>query len=144
MTPRVVTTEGRLARLGYTDVASSTEVLQRLGPAADPLAHLAAATADPDQAVAYLADLADRVPDRERLLRALVDDEGTSMRLLSVLGASSALGRHLLRHPDHWLDLTAPLLGSTRPTAGAIRTQMLEAVGAEPEAAEPVSSGTDA
>ncbi len=39
------------------------------------------------------------------------------MRLLSVLGASSALGDHLLRHPDHWRDLTDPTLGSTRPAA---------------------------
>lgn len=143
MTPRVVTTEGRLARLGYTDVAASTEVLRRLGSSADPLGHLAAATADPDQAVAYLADLADRVADRDLLLRALVDDEGTAMRLLSVLGASSALGHHLLRHPEHWLDLTDPLLGSTRPTAAAMRAQLLEAVQADPLAALPVSSGPD-
>ena len=43
------------------------------------------------------------------------------MRLLAVLGASSALGDHLLRHPEHWRDLTDPTLGSTRPAAFAVR-----------------------
>ncbi len=79
------------------------------------LTHLVGTTADPDQALEYLADLADRVPDRDALLRALVDDEGTAMRLFAVLGASSALGDHLLRHPEHWRDLRDPALGSTRP-----------------------------
>ena len=41
------------------------------------------------------------------------------MRLLSVLGASQALGDHLRRHPEHWHELTDPTLGSTRP--GGVR-----------------------
>ena len=66
----------------------------------------------------------------------LVDDEGTAMRLLAVLGASSALGDHLLRHPEHWHDLTDPALGSTRPAAFAVRARACcAAVGADPLAA---------
>ena len=87
--------------------------------------HLSATTADPDQAVVYLAELADRVADREVLLGALAADEGTAMRLLAVLGASSALGDHLLRHPEHWRDLRDPSLGSTRPAAFAVRARLL-------------------
>jgi glutamate-ammonia-ligase adenylyltransferase len=141
---RVVTVAGRLARLGFSDVPRSTVAIERLGASGDELVHIAATAADPDQAVALLVDLADRVEDRHGLLRTLADDEGTSMRLLSVLGASAALGQHLLRHPEHWKDLTDPLLGSTRPTARALRAHLLAAVGADPEASSPVSSGNDA
>ena len=141
---RVATAAGRLARLGFRDAERSAEALDRLGPAAGELVHLLAATADPDQAVALLADLADRVEDRSALLGGLVDDEGTAMRLLCVLGASKALGDHLLRRPAHWRDLTDPLLGSTRPTAYAIRAELFEAIGADPAVEGPVTSGDDA
>ena len=140
---RVATAAGRLARLGFEDAEGSAASFARLGPPADFLVHLVAATADPDQAATCLADLADRVGDRRELVDGLVDDEGTAMRVLSVLGASKALGRHLLRHPDHWRDLTDPLLGSTRPTARAVRAQLLQAVGADPSSLSPVSSGAD-
>ena len=74
------------------------------------------------------------------LLAEAADDEGTSMRLLSVLGASAALGDHLVRHPDHWRELTDPTLGSTRAPAFAVRARLVQAVGADPEADEPVAS----
>jgi [glutamine synthetase] adenylyltransferase / [glutamine synthetase]-adenylyl-L-tyrosine phosphorylase len=141
---RVSTTAGHLARLGFEDPARSGASLDRLGPAAHELVHLLAATADPDQAADGLADLADRAEDRPALLEALVEDEGTAMRLLSVLGASKALGAHLARHPDHWRDLTDPLLGSTRPTYQAMRCGLLGVVGADPAVADPVASGEDA
>jgi [glutamine synthetase] adenylyltransferase / [glutamine synthetase]-adenylyl-L-tyrosine phosphorylase len=141
---RVATAAGQLARLGFEDADGSAKSLARIDGAADVLVHLLAATADPDRAAAYLADLADRVDDRDALLAEVVDDEGTAMRLLSVLGASSALGDHLLRHPEQWRDLTDPLLGSTRPTARSLRADLLTAVGADPGARDPVSSGEDA
>jgi glutamate-ammonia-ligase adenylyltransferase len=141
---RVATAAGRLARLGFEDAAGSAASFERLGAAGPALVHLVAATADPDQAAAYLADLADRVQDRAGLLEGLVDDEGTAMRLLCVLGASKALGAHLLRRPGHWRDLTDPRLGSVRPTARALRTELMDAVGADPTAPLPVSTGADA
>ncbi len=137
--PRVTTEQGRLARLGFEDAEKSAKALQRLGEASGSLVHLLAATADPDQAVGYLADLAEAADDAERLLADLEDDEGFAMRLLRVLGASSALGDHLLRHPAHWQELTSPDLGSTRPPAFALRADLLRAVGADPSAAAPVS-----
>ena len=142
--PRVSTAAGALVRLGFADGDRGVADLARLGPLAEDVVHLIAATADPDQAAAYLADLADRVPDRERLLTAVVEDEGTAMRLVSVLGASRALGDHLLRHPHHWRDLRDPLLGSTRPTALSLRTDLLLAVGADQGAEVPVATGPDA
>src|SRR3712207_5324103 len=82
--------------------------LARLGPSGAPLLPLLGRTADPDLALSTLVALVDRLDDAvtedtgAELLEALEDDEGTAMRLLSVLGASSALGDHLLRHPGHW------------------------------------------
>jgi glutamate-ammonia-ligase adenylyltransferase len=84
-------------------------------------------------------DLAAVVPDRHELLTEVADDEGTAMRLLAVLGASEALAQHLLRHPEHWRELTDPTLGSTRPPAYAMRAALLRSVGADPDAAEPVA-----
>lgn len=146
---RVSSTTGRLARLGFQDADRSAAALARLGPVADDLVHLVASAADPDQAVGYLADLADRVADRDAMLEELAGDEGSAMRLLSVLGASSALGDHLLRHPEHWQDLTDPALGSTRPAAFALRAQLLEAVGADhtddaPRSGRPDTEAVDA
>ncbi|QNN54764.1 bifunctional [glutamine synthetase] adenylyltransferase/[glutamine synthetase]-adenylyl-L-tyrosine phosphorylase [Nocardioides mesophilus] len=141
--PRATTRAGRLARLGFTDAEAVGADLDRLGARADELLHLAATSADPDQAVAYLADLADRVEDRDRLLEALADDEGAAMRLFSVLGASSALGDHLLRHPDQWQELNDPLLGSTRPPALTLQAALLRAVGADPALSEPVATLPD-
>ncbi len=141
---RVSTASGHLARLGFRDVERSAAALQRIGPPAQILVHLSAVAADPDQAACYLADLADRVEDREAMLEAVAADEGTAMRLLSVLGASSALGDHLVRHPEHWRDLTDPTLGSTRPAAYHLRSRMLQAVGADPAHPTPRATLPDA
>ena len=70
----------------------------------------------------------------------IADDEGTAMRLLSVLGASLALTDHLVRHPLHWRELTDPTLGSTRPASYAVRSGLLAAVGADPADAAPVAT----
>ena len=128
---RMVTTAGTLARMGFRDAEATVKSLQRLGPAADELVHLIAAAADADQAAAYLADLAESASDGEALLQAVCEDEGFAMRLLLVLGASSALGDHLRRHPDQWRELTDPALGSTRTPAFVLRASMLRAVGAK-------------
>jgi [glutamine synthetase] adenylyltransferase / [glutamine synthetase]-adenylyl-L-tyrosine phosphorylase len=141
--PRVATVTGKLVRLGFSDVDRSARALDRIGVAAESLTHLIASTADPDQTADALADLADRVDDRNAFLDALVDDEGTAMRLLSVLGASTALGDHLLRHPEHWEELTSPDLGSTRSPAFRMRMELLRAVDADPSDLEPVSTMPD-
>ncbi|MFT4009004.1 MAG: bifunctional [glutamine synthetase] adenylyltransferase/[glutamine synthetase]-adenylyl-L-tyrosine phosphorylase [Nocardioidaceae bacterium] len=123
--------------MGFQHPEESADVVDRLGEPVDQLLHMVATTADPDQAVAYLAELADR---DGTLLAELAADEGTAMRLLSVLGASSALGDHLLRHPEHWHELENPTLGSTRPAAWWLRAKLLEAVGADPAGPNPTAT----
>jgi len=135
-----VTSAGNLVRIGFRDGDLASIRSVRLGDAAEPLAPMLARTADPDQALVALLDLADAVPDRKALLDAVVDDEGTAMRLFSVLGMSVALGSHLRRHPAQWRELTDPTLGSTRPPAFVVRAGLLAAVGADPEAESPRST----
>ncbi len=131
---------GSLARLGFADSERARKLFDELGEVTKPLAPLLGRSADPDLALSALVDLADAAEDRRELLQEVADDEGTSMRLLSVLGASQALGEHLRRHPEHWHELTDPTLGSTRPAAFAIREGLLRAVGADPTDTRPSSS----
>lgn len=136
MSPRITTGKGLLLRLGFADTDAALAATAALGPAADPLMALFGRTADPDLALAALVRLADALPDREAMLAELADDEGTAMRLLSVLGASETLGDHLARHPEHWRDLCDPMLGSTRPAAYFLRDHLLAATeGLDPTAA---------
>ncbi len=147
---RAESRKARLLRVGCVDLTSSQRHLDRLGPAVEPLLALVARTGDPDEALAALSELADRVEEvdgasgREAFLDDLADDEGTAMRLLAVLGVSVALSRHLARHPGHWRELGDPTLGSTRPPAFGLRADLLRAVGADPQAAAPHSTVPDA
>ena len=134
---------GNLARLGFRDVEASVRALDRLGSAGGELVDLLAVAAAPDQAATYLADLVDAAADGDALRAAVCEDEGFAMRLLLVLGASSALGDHLLRHPDQWRELTDPTLGSTRAPAFVLRAGLLQAVGADPTAATPTATLDD-
>ena len=127
-----------LLALGFHDIDSARASLAELGAAAEPLLAFLGRAADPDLALAGLVRLAHACDDE--LLDALVRDEGTAMRLLSVLGASQALGDHLVRHPAHWHELTDPSLGSTRPAAYAVRAGLLRAVGADPADPMPTAS----
>ena len=84
---------------------------------------------------------AEVVDDPAALLGALVDDEGTAMRLLCVLGASEALADHLVRHPEHWRELTDPALGlDPAGGVGDARRRCCAAVGADPDDAAPVAT----
>jgi glutamate-ammonia-ligase adenylyltransferase len=136
------TDRSELLRLGFRDVDEANAGLARLGDAAGPLRAILGRTADPDQALAGLLRLAEDADDE--LLAELADDEGTAMRLLCVLGASTALAEHLHRHPEHWRELCDPLIGATRPPAYLLRTSLLEAVGADPADPAPVSTLPDA
>src|SRR6266481_1837821 len=102
----------RAERLLSEDLALDPE-----GADADLLASLAAA-ADPDLALITLA----RMP---------LDGD--------LLGASAALGDHLVRRPDDWQVLSGPdALRS--PGAAELRADLLMAVGAKPDDPEPVAN----
>jgi glutamate-ammonia-ligase adenylyltransferase len=129
-----------LARMGFFDPEGARRLLQDLGESAETLLPLIGRSADPDQTLSALVALAEAADDRDALLEEVADDEGTSMRLLSVLGSSVALGEHLRRHPVHWHDLTDPVLGSTRPSRASMRADLMRAVGADPDAETPVAT----
>ena len=140
MAPTPAHSTGRLARLGFEDPERAQRLCAELGAVAEPLVPLVARSADPDLALTALVALAEAAEDRDALLQEAADDEGTSMRLLSVLGASQALGDHLRRHPEHWHELCDPTLGSTRPAAYAVRASLLRAVGAGPDDEHPTAT----
>ncbi|MGK2875268.1 MAG: bifunctional [glutamine synthetase] adenylyltransferase/[glutamine synthetase]-adenylyl-L-tyrosine phosphorylase, partial [Nocardioides sp.] len=124
--------KGQLLRMGFVDVDLAGERLLGLGAAADPVVWMLGRAADPDLALGSLVDLIQACEDPTELIQTLTDDEGTTMRLLAVLGASEALGAHLCRHPEQWRELADPLLGSVRPTRAHLRNCLMEAVGADP------------
>ncbi|MCL2780436.1 MAG: bifunctional [glutamine synthetase] adenylyltransferase/[glutamine synthetase]-adenylyl-L-tyrosine phosphorylase, partial [Actinomycetia bacterium] len=131
-------TAQRLARLGFRDAAAAAASLT-----APPLAwwdvaanqpdaaHAAALaaisqSANPDWALAALAALMTHAADRSELAAALGEDESVRLRLIRLLGASSALGDHLAAHPADW----HALAGGLDPVGMPAR---LGAAGAEPE-----------
>ena len=137
--PRQTTPSARLARMGFADparaewLASEDLALDIDGDDAELLAALAAA-ADPDLALAALA----RMPRDAALLSALREDAGLRRRLALVLGASTALGDHLARHPEGWRLLGGPEPLAC-PSAVELRSALLTAAGADPGAPEPVA-----
>jgi [glutamine synthetase] adenylyltransferase / [glutamine synthetase]-adenylyl-L-tyrosine phosphorylase len=153
-TPRTGTLAATLARMGFADVARAqhaitTELALAItpqasadgpdGPDAALLAALAAA-ADPDLAVTTLAVFEQRAgPATAAALRgALRGEPGLRERLAAVLGASVALGDHLVRHPADWQVLHGPD-ALRRPAAATLRAALLAAVGARPGDSEPVA-----
>ena len=136
------TSRSALLGLGFQDLDRARAGLAELGAAAEPLLAILGRTADPDCALSGLVRLLGTA-QRDDLLACLVDDEGTAMRVLGVLGASEALSDHLMRHPDQWRELTDPDLGGTRPAAYAVRAGLLTAVGADPADPTPTATRPD-
>jgi glutamate-ammonia-ligase adenylyltransferase len=140
-TARAESTPARLARLGFTDPTRAAAALAGGALGAyqsvvddDGLLRDVSGTADPDHALAALALLLDADGS---LAPALLADEVLRHRLLSVLGASRALGDYLVRAPSSWARLRD--FADNRPTAAGLRRAMLTAVGADPDWREPVA-----
>jgi glutamate-ammonia-ligase adenylyltransferase len=134
--PRIQTTAGRLASLGFADGARAERLLDELGPeAVGDVALLddIACAADPDLALTSLNRLVERDPG---VLGAFRADPGLRKRLLGVFGLSAALGEHVVKHPG-----CLPVASPDRPAARDLREELLLAVGADPDAAEPVAGG---
>ncbi|MGW7355753.1 bifunctional [glutamine synthetase] adenylyltransferase/[glutamine synthetase]-adenylyl-L-tyrosine phosphorylase [Streptomyces sp. NPDC054802] len=98
----------RLLKHGFTDPSDASRLLDLPDMAAvrdDPvLLDALGATADPDLALRSLVRLveAHESGERRRFLDNLITAKPLRDRLLGVLGASEALGDHLVRHPRDW------------------------------------------
>ena len=128
--PHAASSPGATWHGSASSTASAAQtLLADLGEVTRPLVPLIARTADPDLALASLVALADAAEDREALLEEVADDEGTSMRLLSVLGmparrsATTCAGTR-----DHWHELTDPTPG-VDPALGVRRPGRADARG---------------
>jgi glutamate-ammonia-ligase adenylyltransferase len=121
MTERAATETGRLARLGFADPhASAVRVEEADLTDPDVLAALAD-TPDPDLAVAALTRLLERAPQWRP---ALLQESGLQRRAFAVLGTSTALGDHLVAHPDdlqHLVDDEAGLPSYREVLLAAVR-----------------------
>ncbi|MFT4163872.1 MAG: bifunctional [glutamine synthetase] adenylyltransferase/[glutamine synthetase]-adenylyl-L-tyrosine phosphorylase [Microlunatus sp.] len=131
---RIETTQGVLARRGFVDPAAAVRILGTWDDAQEQLLDLVTEAADPDLALSSLDRIGGVVPD---LLPRLTDSPDLARHLITLLGASEYIGRHLLAHPEHldWLD------GDVQPLAAdAIRAELLRSVGADPEAPLPLAT----
>ena len=114
--PRAATALSDLARLGFAELGTARERLDRLVEATPSLASAVASFArspDPDQALLHLERLVERSPDG---VAALLD-AGSGERLLRLLGSSSGLAEFLVRRPAELALLAAP--APTPSTGGA-------------------------
>jgi glutamate-ammonia-ligase adenylyltransferase len=123
--------------MGFTDIPKAERELAALGITSEghPLLASSAQAADPDLALAGLAQVAERDPG---LIGALSADPELSARLSAVLGVSKAMAGHLVRHPGDIAVLRGQEAGR-RPDAKAIREEFLRAVAADPADAEPTA-----
>ena len=128
---------GWLARMGFTDIPKAERELAALGITSEDHSLLAssAQAADPDLALAGLAQVAERDPG---LIGALSADPELRARLCAVLGVSKAMADHLVRHPGDIAVLRGQEAGR-RPDAKAVREEFLRAVAADPADAEPAA-----
>ncbi|MEU4197670.1 bifunctional [glutamine synthetase] adenylyltransferase/[glutamine synthetase]-adenylyl-L-tyrosine phosphorylase [Kribbella sp. NPDC026611] len=134
--------EGRLARLGFADphrAGVRLEELDRLDAQSpivtEQLITTLSESADPDLALLGLCGMAESLHRHEydvsAFARTLEMDDDFRRRLVYVLGASEALGRHLAVHPRHWYDLADPALAGTRPSPDDVAALLATAVDAE-------------
>lgn len=91
-----------LARLGFEDLSSASERIQRLQRELGETLGLQvleriSLAASPDEALRSLLELSEK---SSGLLSAVLQSTDASERLIRVLGASDALADHLIRHPE--------------------------------------------
>ena len=135
----------RLSRLGFSEATQAADLIVEpsLGlwdaaaqaPAGDGAAEILAAltrAGDPDLALRSLHRLALACAEPEALQRAMVTDGALRRRLCAVLGASRALGDHLVAHPDDWQLLTRHALRTAPRSPADLTMAFLGVVGADP------------
>ncbi|GAA1163458.1 bifunctional [glutamine synthetase] adenylyltransferase/[glutamine synthetase]-adenylyl-L-tyrosine phosphorylase [Kribbella jejuensis] len=133
--------EGRLVRLGFEDPQRAAGMLEELDAldshtpmATEELITTLSECADPDLALHGLCVMAESLHrhghDVAAFARTLGMDADFRRRLVYVLGASEALGRHLGVHPRHWYDLADPSLTGSRPSVEDVAAKLATAIGA--------------
>jgi len=135
--------------MGFTEPGATARALTDIGlwaggkpvEDADDVVLALAETGDPDLAAGALARLVAVMDDPRNLLERLRTGEGLRRRLLGVLGASSALGDHLVAHPADWFVLADDDVTTTRPSLLGLQWQLLDAVGADRADPPPWGSG---
>ena len=136
----------RLSGLGFSESAQAAEIIvePRLGlwsaaanaPAGGGAAEVLAAltrAGDPDLALRSLHRLALACEQPDELQTALATDAALRRRLCAVLGASSALGDHLVAHSGDWQLLTTEGLSTAPESADQMTGHFLGVVGASPD-----------
>jgi len=144
-----------LSRCGFTDARRAAELLDGLGlrgsgdctdeEFAGQILEVLVRVGNPDLALLALSRLADADADTDadadELRAALRSDSGLRERLLGVLGASQALGDHLVANPREWRRLasdgpaaTAPELIRALCTAAGVDSDEPGGAGATPAA----------
>jgi [glutamine synthetase] adenylyltransferase / [glutamine synthetase]-adenylyl-L-tyrosine phosphorylase len=120
-----VTETGQFARLGFSDAAAAVRHWAEVDSSSPDLLQSLATAADPDLALRALTRLLAAAGEGSAPLRtALESDRQLATRLCRVLGASTALADHLIRHPEDWRQLHGANFDSTRPTAAALRATL--------------------
>src|SRR5215217_8700507 len=131
---RIETTQGTLARRGFVDAEAAVRVIDHWDDEHEPLLDLLAQSGDPDQALAGLDRLCDRVPG---LLPRLTAAPILAHQLIMVLGASNRLTHHLIAHPEHIELLESQLV---KVPAASLRQELLQATGADAESPLPIAT----
>jgi glutamate-ammonia-ligase adenylyltransferase len=131
---RLQTTQGLLARRGFADSAAAERIVSQWDEVCEDLLVTVTGSADPDLALVGLDRLQDVSPG---LLERLCSTPVLARQLVATLGASAAIGQHLVAHPDQLALLEQELV---RTPAAALRSELLTAVGADPAADVPQAS----
>ncbi|MEU3543901.1 bifunctional [glutamine synthetase] adenylyltransferase/[glutamine synthetase]-adenylyl-L-tyrosine phosphorylase [Streptomyces paromomycinus] len=127
----------RLLRYGFTDPSAAGRLLEapELAAVRDDSVLLEAlgGTADPDLALTALVRLAEAQDEdeRQKLLSTLITAKPLRDRLLGVLGASEALGDHLVRHPRDWQSLVTYEAADLHPTTPEFEAALAEGIWGE-------------
>lgn len=134
-------TAGALARRGFSDSTRALRLVEEAG--LDALADTEvigalAAAADPDQALLGLLRLLEAAPDPEEVRVALREERDLRTRLCRVLGVSTALTDHLVRHPGDWRELRGADAART-PDREELRRGLMHTVGASPDESAPAA-----
>src|SRR3954452_23591667 len=134
--------EGRLVRLGFADPQRAGRMRGELSAAdirsplaTEQLIQTLCESADPDLALKRLCGMVESLHrheyDAAAFARTLDMDEAFRRRLVYVLGASDAPGRHLGVHPRHCYDLADPSLACARPSVEDAAAKLAIAIDAE-------------